>query len=194
MRLPNRFWEASIDKVNDGPHLRYIKRYLSRIDKVRARGYIAMLWGENGVGKTAIASLLLKEARRRGYTGLFLTMQEYMVAYHAHTMFDDTHTIESRCKTVDFLVIDDLGKEAVNQSEKRTGSVVMARVFEELMRYRHARLLPTIITANITPEEFREQYTTSLLSLLKEDAISIKVVGPSHRERNQQKVIQFFTD
>jgi len=46
-----------------------------------------------------------------------------------------------------FLVIDDLGKEAVNQSEKRTGSVVMARVFEELMRYRHARLLPTIITA-----------------------------------------------
>ena len=192
MRLPNKFWASEYGRINPGVHLRYVNRYLSKIEEVKRAGYIFILWGENGVGKTAIASILLKEARWKGFPGFFITSQQYMAENFLGSMFDDSLTVSERCRTVDFLVLDDIGKEAVGVNDKKDGRGVVSRYYEELIRDRHSHMRPTIITTNLSPDQIKSRYTKSLVCLFEEDTIAVQVTGPSQRAKSRQSVVHFF--
>jgi DNA replication protein DnaC len=74
------------------------------------------------------------------------------------------------------LLIDDLGYE--HFSDKGWGIAEWDMLFDTRYRYK----LPTLITTNLTPDEFIEKYNRRIYDRLKETAIWIEVAGESMRK------------
>ncbi len=196
MRLPKRFWTSEFKRIAQGQPKYAIEKYLRQMGSVISpgepmrRGYGMVLWGENDTGKTSVASLVLKEARRRGFTCLFIRSAQYRSATIEHERFDDAHTVAQRCEDVDLLVLDDFGKES--SSEYSTGG--SERMFDDLIRGRCSNLKSTIITMNTNPKELEARYKLSFVRLISESFAILELVGESQRDIEKQQMIEFFEE
>ena len=79
------------------------------------------------------------------------------------------------CRSVDFLLIDDLGREHAGP----TG--FSATIFDNLIRYRTQHRLPTLFTTNLKQREIRERYGDALLSLVEGRCVVAIVNGDDVR-------------
>lgn len=194
--LPERFWKAQFSRIPDdtqGVVERYIRSLGNFLDpgKVMREGYGFIFWGDNDTGKTSAASVILKEARRRGFTSLFIRAPQYRDGVMQGAPFDDDMTLPERCSGVDMLLLDDLGKEP-SSKESDGGS---QRMFEELLRDRCSNLRPTIITMNSNPyKALEDRYARSFTRLISETFTIIKVGGPSQRELGIERLESFFQE
>lgn len=75
------------------------------------------------------------------------------------------------------LAIEDIGREAKEVLEY--GNVI--NPVADLIEYRYERLLYTILTTNMTPEEVRERYGARIADRLNEMAVPIIFKGGSYR-------------
>lgn len=192
MRLPKRFWSAEFARITDGKHKDAIAHYFRGIAEAVSKGYGMILWGKNDTGKTGAAAVCLKEARRQGFTGLFITANQYISDVVGSAVFNDAQTVKQRCMSVGLLVLDDLGKEQANAA---ISGVNVARMFEDLLRHRSANLKSTIITTNLNGiEGLEERYGKSFTGLVRECAPFVEMVGPSQRERGREDLVRFFTE
>lgn len=192
MRLPRRFWKSSWGRVYDpnGAIETYILGLGNLCEPGTAirEGYGLILWGDNDTGKTSAGSVVLKEARRRGFTGMFTRATSYVSETIEKVKFDEDMTMSQRCASVDVLLLDELGKEA--SSSRSEGAT--ERMIEELVRGRCADLRSTIITTNIDPTElFARKFTSSFRKLVSESFAVVEVVGESQREIERQGLIRF---
>ncbi len=193
MRIPRRFWSATYAEVSDekeGDGARsmrdYAGQYLSNLDAMLDRGIGLFLWGNNGLGKSSVAAVVLMEARRRGFTGLFLEAATLKTVVIEKTMFDDDTTLWERAKQVDLLVIDDLGKGV--QDEKGFGE----RLIDEVVRHRAAQMRATWITTNMSPKEFQEQYKVSTFAAMKEAIVPVRARGSDRRIETRDQLTRLF--
>lgn len=145
------------------------------------------LCGKNGTGKTALACLLAMEARKHGYTALFLNASEIVSATITREKFDDSQTLMQRAASVDLLVIDDMGKETI--SESKDSDAVM-RIIETIVRTRVGNLRSTIMTSNLhSIEEVDARYKSSFFGLMAESFIMVKMTF-DQRTVESQKLVQ----
>lgn len=190
MKVPERYWNARLDRVDDtgvyneemgenvpGPREICLK-YMLALEGMRAEGMGLLLWGANGTGKSSMAVVVGKEFRRRGYTVLFLGCAELKRLKINDEMFDDEETYWERALSVDFLILDDLGKGIMDNSG------FGAALVDELLRYRNARKLVTFITSNADPREFADDLGVkqSTMSTLKECVFPVEVRGSDQRD------------
>jgi DNA replication protein DnaC len=192
MNLPERFWDVrwaklSSDENEDGDSLRsVVKSYFGNFDSVMKAGHGILFWGENGVGKTSAAALIAMEARRRARSVFFITEAEYIESVISKIQFDAVESVAERAKHVDLLVVDDFGKG------HRDARGWTDRMFENLFRYRSARLKSIVLTMNISMVRFREECERkdllSMVQLLKEMVLPVKVVGIDHRDELSSKL------
>lgn len=182
MKIPRRFWDVSFDQISDEIRPK-IEAYLRGLDDKLDRGEGLLLWGSNGVGKTSVAVLIALEVRRRGSSVLFVTAEGLRSAVLEGTMFDDEQTMIERARAVDFLVLDDLGKEHPGE----TGFT--ERLFENLFRERSAARRATFVTTNLPmrPSEdgtraLTTAYIPSMIEVMKETMHPIRYVGPNLRD------------
>ena len=189
MCIPRRFWEVTFKRVSDGVHKDTLRKFLTNIDDCVRNGLGMVLWGDNDCGKTSMAALVLMIGRRHGFTGMFITANQYLTDVISKSVFDDATTVAQRCKMVDILVIDDIGKD-VHDKSKPTATV--ERMFEDLIRKRHDDVKSTIITTNIDPDMFNKRFGDSIIHLINESSAAINVIGPSQREIEKEKVERFF--
>lgn len=184
MRVPERFWGSSIDQVSDGKHKTVALTYIRRLTEAISRGGGLLLWGDNGVGKTALAVVIQKQARRMGFTGLFIRSADLLRADMNKQWFDSTHTqtVYERARSVDLLVLDDMGKEHHAPSGYAAGYA--PDMLEDLVRDRSSRLRSMIVTTNMTPTEIKSDsiYKGSMSEILKGSTMALKFTGPDHRE------------
>ena len=145
MSIPKRYWNVTFEGISGGPHLEKIVSYVKKLDEMRAEGAGLLLWGDNGVGKTGIAVVIAKEYRRRGNTVYFLEYAGLRDSVIRNEMFDSSVTCLERAKTVDVLVLDDVGK---GREDTRA---YLERLFDEIIRVRNSRKLVTIMTTNMDP-------------------------------------------
>lgn len=190
--VPRKFHDITIDDFQDYgiPELKQVKllimKYIQEIDYNFHNNQGLFLYGSNGVGKTMIASLIVKEAYRHRYSSKRCTFQEYINEY---TKIWDTKTIEEReelealfyhnYKAVEFLALEEIGKEL----DTKLSPVVL----EDLLRYREDKGLPTIICTNLTPKAVVERYGNSIGSLIKGNTTPIKIVGEDRREEEYKE-------
>lgn len=73
------------------------------------------------------------------------------------------------------LIIDDLGKEY--------GSKYDDASFDEILRIRYDRALPTIVTTNVKLENWETRYSEAMASFANEAFIRVPIVGSDLRER-----------
>lgn len=182
MRLPQRFWTASFDHIvgdmakEDSPK-RMIAGYLSRIALMRDMGAGLVLWGPNGTGKTSMGAIILKVARRSGFTSMFLESAAIKTIVVGKEMYDSEAgvTLWARAQKVDFLLLDDLGKGA--QDSQGFGE----RLIDELIRSRYSNKRPTIITTNVNKSRLEEIIKPSTLHTLKGSCAQVLVNEHDYR-------------
>lgn len=176
LNIGQRYWEASLKNTDEGcSHRPYIENYLKAIHTNRKKGTGLLLWGDNSRGKTWAAASILKNAAAWGYSGYMINPDILKSAVIEKTVFEDTVagkvTIQDRVEEVDFLVLDDLGKEY------RGESGFFQTVIENLLRTRTRNLLPIIVTTNLAIEDFGRIYNKSMFEILQECVVPIQIKG-----------------
>ena len=191
VRLPRRYWRATLDGVQEGVHKEVLSRFLGNMKAMMASGYGLLLWGSNGVGKTSIAAVIAKEAKRAGYSVYFTRAADYRDDVFTGAMFDSELTVRQKARSVDLLVLDDLGKEGKDAS----GSA--ERCYEDLVRSRTADLKSTVMTTNLTVEQFSDPdlggYRTSFLAVMRGSVLPTLVEGRDMREDDDSALVDSLT-
>lgn len=192
MRIPMRYREVHFDGVSAGPHKMELYNYLVQLDDMLARGVGLVLHGKNGTGKTAAAVIALKEARRRGNTGLFIEAAALKDIKFGSKGFEGQVRLWDRILDVDMLVLDDLGKGV------RDKEGAEERLLDELLRFRGAYCRTTLITTNMSAiprrrgelSQLEEYLKTSTIHMLSETSVSIAMVGADLREGALDDVVE----
>lgn len=158
----------------------FVKDYLTNLDENFDNNKGLFMNGSNGVGKTMLSCIVLKEAYRHRYTCRRSTFVEYIDKYTrvwSARSTDEKETCEDELYTyykgVEFLVLEEVGKEI--------DSKVAAPIFEDLLRYREDNGLVTIICTNLSMSLISERYGASCLSLLKGNTVPITIESSDKR-------------
>lgn len=180
MRIPRRFWEVTFDQIE--PDVKgVIRNYLQNLDEMLDNGDGLLLWGKSGHGKTCAAVFVAREVRRTGASVLMLTAASLIESVLEKTEVEEGLLLD-RARTVDFLLLDDLGKEHPGRSG------FAERTLENLLRERSAARLTTFMTTNMGYEGLKERYKMSMLEVMKEMMLPVKVEGENYRNEAQQKL------
>lgn len=151
-----------------------VQAYIKDLDSNFENNKGLFLYGSNGVGKTMLSSIILKEAYRHRYTSRRSTFVEYVDKYtkvwnaksaeEKATLEDELYTYY---KAVEFLVLEEVGKEI--------DSKVSAPILEDLLRYREDNGLVTIVCTNLNISLMTERYGESCISLLKGNTTPVMI-------------------
>lgn len=190
MKIPRNFWDARLDKIRPKKsiHRKYVAQYLTSIVKMFDENIGLGLWGANGSGKTAILSMLLQEARRWGFTALFVRAEELRVADLKNAEFEPGTMLVNRALSVDFLGIDDIGKE------HRGDTSYAVNLIHGIFRARSDDRLPTLFTTNlcVTDKQFLQIYKKSLIEILRECCQVVCVEGHDFRSEHENRIAKLF--
>jgi DNA replication protein DnaC len=116
-----------------------------------------VLSGRSGCGKTHIAAAVVNDLLARGSTGLFVVVPDLLDhlrgAYQpgAEIGYDE---LFERVRNAPLLVLDDLGTQAPTPWAQE-------KLFQ-LVNHRFNAQLPTLVTTNLSPDEFDERLRTRL--------------------------------
>ena len=179
MNLPEDLWEVKLQCVSDGARTP-TKSYLRRIDEAVTNGAGLVVYGGQGVGKTAIAALIAKEARSRGYTALFSRVWELREMIRSRVDYDADSSMAERARAVDVLVLDDLRSEDANEKFFTLSEVV------QLVRYRASRRKVTVITTRMMPSDLSKAPMDAISDML----LQFPVEGPDLRKARKRELEQ----
>lgn len=154
------FGKSSLSDVKD--FIRdYINDIIPNIEDSKGVCFI----GSNGVGKSFLSCLVLIEAYRHRYSCRRVTFSSYIGAYTESWDANNKgekevieQTLYDRYKGVEFLVLEEIGKEI--------DSKIAKPILEDLLRYREEHGLTTFICTNLTPKMLKEVYGASICSLI----------------------------
>ena len=133
------------------------------------------IYGNTGVGKTFLTHCIAKEMLDRSYSSLYFSARDFFDLLADATFGRDgrNSTHSQMILDCDFLTIDDLGTEV-------TTSFAASQLFH-VLNERIAKNRSTIISTNMTPEEFSAAYTQRIYSRLLSHYKFIKLVGTDIR-------------
>jgi len=139
-----------------------------------------VLEGDTGVGKTIAAAEAVMArypypAERLRTAPLMVHARDAVRACRESTPLPGHLWDHTRLSDCDLLALDDLGAEM--RDSKRWASGVLGSLLES----RHDRCLRTIVTTNITREEFAERYNDRLLARIQDGGRWVKVEGQDLR-------------
>ncbi len=184
--VPSRFWNVKLSEIPE--HLEYrdkVRKYLEKMDEMLENGIGLFLYSdENSTGKTSIAVLALKQALRLRRTAYFEESGRLKAALIRAEEFEENIPIERRIRTVDLLVLDDVGKEY------RTESGFAENTIESVLRDRSQSMRPTIMTSNLKPNKIEQVYSADLAALLRETMIPLRISGYDWRAVKAEELRQ----
>ena len=133
------------------------------------------IYGNTGVGKTFLTHCIAREMLDRSYSSLYFSAKDFFDLLADATFGRDgrNSTHSQMILECDFLTIDDLGTEV-------TSSFAASQLFH-VLNERISKNRSTIISTNMTPEEFSAVYTQRLYSRLLSHYKFIKLVGTDIR-------------
>lgn len=193
MNLGERYWGARLDRVplcddegQEYQHTRLALRYILKAEFVMGKGVGILWWGLNGVGKTYIMSAVAKEIARRGYSTLLVSSDDLKSAHmpNGDRFIIEGEDLSERARRVEWLGIDDLGKEW------RSSSGFAENVVEGLFRSRCRAKKATCVTSNASPEEIKTLFGPSFDSMIQEMMIRVQVRGADMRKGRLKTVLE----
>ena len=133
------------------------------------------IYGNTGVGKTFLTHCIAREMLDRSYSSLYFSARDFFDLLADATFGRDgrNSTHSQMIIDCDFLTIDDLGTEV-------TSSFAASQLFH-VLNERIAKNRSTIISTNMTPEEFSAVYSQRIYSRLLSHYKFIKLVGTDIR-------------
>lgn len=184
MGVPKHFCKVTLDdfKVYEGVRevKVFVQDYINRLYENIEENRGIFFCGSNGVGKSMLSCIILKEAYRRRYSCRRVTFSQYINYYTEAWNVRDKNEKDAletdfyeQYKGVEFLVLEEIGKEI--------DSKIAKPILEDLLRYREEHGLVTIICSNIPMKVVEETYGPSVSSLCKGHMIPVTIVGKDMR-------------
>lgn len=187
MGVPKRFLSSSINSFNTfgkkslAEVKNFVVDYLNNLDSNIEDNKGICFIGSNGVGKSYLSCIILKEAYRRRYSCRRVTFSSYISAYTESWNTRDRSekdTLETvlyeKYKGVEFLILEEIGKEI--------DSKIAKPILEDLLRYREEHGLVTIICTNMTPKDIKDSYGASICSLINGNMTVIVIDSEDMRQ------------
>ena len=182
--VPREFWH--IDFANffgDKKARKMVKKYCGRLSTALESGFGFIFCGANGVGKTTLQMLILKEALKKGYTAFHITLPE--IFEHIYMGFEDRE-VQAELRRItfqtQFLAIGELGKDY----HRATSKLFAKSQFDSIFRTRRGMCKPTSMDTNLMGEELEDTYGDSIMSLFMSRQKIVMVEGRDFREKVQQ--------
>ena len=184
MGVPKHFCKVTLDDFKTYRGVEevkvFVENYINHLDENIEENRGIFFCGSNGVGKSMLSCIILKEAYRRRYSCRRVTFSQYINYYtEAWNVRDknEKDTLESdfyeQYKGVEFLVLEEIGKEI--------DSKIAKPILEDLLRYREEHGLVTVICSNIPMKVVEETYGPSVASLCKGHMTPVTIVGKDMR-------------
>lgn len=143
-------------------------------------------YGTVGTGKSFLSGCVAKELIESGHSviyfsaaGLFDTLSRFKFDYKNT---DELHKEYEDLFKCDLLIIDDLGTEYTN-------NLINSELFS-LINDRHLRKRSTIISTNLSLEDFRNRYSDRIFSRITSNYEICKITGPDirmYKKRQQNR-------
>lgn len=158
----------------------FVQEYLDNLDANVEDGKGICLIGSNGVGKSFLSCIILKEMYRHRYSCRRVTFSSYIDAYTESWGASKSERdvigqdLLDKYKGVEFLVLEEIGKEI--------DSKIAKPILEDLLRYREEHGLVTIICTNLTPSTIKELYGVSICSLINGNMTIIVIDSEDMRQ------------
>jgi DNA replication protein DnaC len=198
--IPAKVLLTSWDDLEQTAEVRMVRRWADSfemvIDPAKATrdtlGAGLFLTGPRGLGKTTLAAMALKSIIEQRYIGWYVTaptLEEMLMERIAlstviskgggsESQFESWEAINTRLHkarlTYECVVLDDIGRE-------RSASSYVRDFIEGLVRARYDRGLPTIVTSNMSYEDFNETWGAQAVSFLREACKLIRFAGEDRR-------------
>ena len=180
--IPRKFHNTTLEDFNtyDTKGLKqlknFVEKYLTTISNRDRQSYQdgILFYGSNGVGKTMLSCIILRQAYKYRWTSYRTTFLKYVDSYTSSWDKDnEVSTLWKTCREAQYLVLEEVGKEI--------DSKITKPILEDLLRYREENNLVTIICTNISPNDLEELYGASIMSLIKGSMTPVKITGKDRR-------------
>jgi DNA replication protein DnaC len=168
--------------TGDPEVVRSLQAYVRNHDGYIEQGLGLLFTGARGVGKTMLATLVLKEFIRAGYSCCYTTyssaMEMYTAGWRDH---NDKRRFEDKFLRTKVLLLDDMGREAKSSNNMQEST------FEHIVRNRVQSCRPTILTTNLNYGDLEESYGEATMSLLTEQSMVVEMTGDSFRPKSNAR-------
>jgi|GEM_PF-5570382 len=191
--IPRNYFDYGINEVIDAwsndvandESIENYSLYLENLETARNNGTGLFINGTHGLAKTTAAVVILQEAIKKKMTCYFISMND-LVDFVTSGWKDYNLKIKYQyiVTNVDFLVVDDIGRNYQINSNQHT------QFFDKLFVTRCNQKKSTILTSNHSLGSGTAIFTESLLTLLKSSLIEIQLVGKDIREEKSKKLIE----
>lgn len=181
--IPERYRRVKFEhfQEKDDPGFQYIKKYCGKLDNARKKGIGVHLYTKKaGTGKTFLASCILIEAMRQGYSTWFTSLEQLIEDIKlGFTDKQKRDITEWAMFKADFLLIDEVAK--FQKTDWRDGKI------NDMIQRRVNQKLPILTTENLSLEQLSEKFPDHLISRLIGTSIEVTF---SHRVEFRRDVMK----
>lgn len=176
------------DYVGDSDAIEKCAEWADNMDENVESGRGFYLYSNvNGNGKTMLAALTLKACVMKGYKCYMTTFQNMLSSMKSGWKDADyDRWYRSKVDSAQVLLIDDLGKEMVDNSQFNRDFA--KQTLDSMLRTRVQQGRPTLFTSNFAPNGISQYYGMAVASLLGECVLPIEVKGGDYRPMHNGKV------
>ena len=181
------------DFTNDREALSAVKKYLRNSREVAKEGIGLYLWGSNGTGKSHLMNCSFKRLIEKGYKVRIFSMDEIVDKFTSSWYSDeDKKEISYILRNVDFLGIDEFGKNVDKDGNPVYLPDLVKRVMESMIRFRVQMSKPIWFASNTDPKYVKDVFSEDVASLLREAVVPVCVRGEDYRREIQNKIKRKF--
>ncbi len=145
--------EIDITDKNRMKAIKFLKEFYDNYGKKKVKG--CFLHGSFGCGKSYLLAALLNELAKKNYSVIMMYYPEMIRKLkESFNEFDTYGNYMEAFKTVDLLLIDDIGAETVTPWNRD-------EVLGTILQFRMDNNLPTFFTSNFTIEELENHFISS---------------------------------
>ena len=190
-RYANASFETSdISSDNFKRALDRCKKYCEVADEVLANGYGIYIYGNSGTGKTHLTACmcneLISQLRQCLFTNFFEISKSIRATFNSRS--DTEERLIERISNVDFLFIDDIGTERLQNNGEDTW--LQEKIYD-IINKRYNAKKPTIFTSNYNLNELvaeRGMLEKTAERVLEMSNAIIKLDGLSYRRRIKKDI------
>lgn len=176
------------DFTNDTEALLAVKKYLRNFSEAITFGTGLYLWGSNGTGKSHLMNCSFKELISKNQKVRIYSMDEIVDKFTSSWYSDeDKKELDNVLRNIDFLGIDEFGKNVDKDGNPVYLPDLVKRVMESVIRFRVQMNKPIWFASNTDPKFVKDVFSEDIASLLREAVIPICVRGDDFRREIQRR-------
>lgn len=176
------------DFENDPEALSMVKKYLKKSKTVAREGLGVYLYGANGTGKSHLMNCSFKQLIEKGHKVRIYSMDEIVDKFTSSWYSDeDKKDLDNVLRNIDFLGIDEFGKNVDKDGNPVYLPELVKRVMESVVRFRVQMNKPIWFASNTDPKFVKDVFSEDIASLLNEAVVAICVRGGDFRKEIQLK-------